>query len=200
VDVRAQILRTDEQGNVVRLIGVVQDITERKRIEERLRRHSEELERQVEDRVAELTANAEQLRLVVENIPAMVVHYDRDLVCRFANRHYAENMNRSGDALLGRHIGEILDAQYASDPQGWARRALAGEIVRYERERGGRVLDVTLVPYREPSGSRNGYFGFASDITELKHGERALRASEDRLRRLIDLLPESVFVKDRAGR
>ncbi|MFZ5788988.1 MAG: PAS domain S-box protein, partial [Acidobacteriota bacterium] len=58
--------RLDGAGNVRRMAGIVQDITERKRAEEAQRTLAEQLERRVRDRTAELAANQAALEREVE--------------------------------------------------------------------------------------------------------------------------------------
>jgi PAS domain S-box-containing protein len=52
----------DAEGNVESVMGVVEDISERKRTEEKLRKAQNELERRVEERTAELLRANEQLK------------------------------------------------------------------------------------------------------------------------------------------
>jgi len=59
--------RFDEKGNVVGILGIGEDITERKRAEEELRRHREQLEEMVQVRTADLqVANEELQREIIE--------------------------------------------------------------------------------------------------------------------------------------
>lgn len=55
-------LVTDEDGVPIKTVGVMRDVTERKRMEEELRKHRDELETMVADRTAELTETVDRLQ------------------------------------------------------------------------------------------------------------------------------------------
>lgn len=57
----------DESGNPRRLVGVVQNVTAKKNVEEALRRSTEELEQRVQERTAELRSSAEALQTLLED-------------------------------------------------------------------------------------------------------------------------------------
>ena len=54
--------------------------------------------------------------------------------------------------------------------------------------------------YRDLSGSVQGVFAAARDITHLKAAQDALRYSEQKYRDLADLMPQTIFETDLKGR
>jgi PAS domain S-box-containing protein len=104
-----------------RIIGVVQDITEEKRIERELRELNDELERRVADRTIELRESISELDAfsysVAHDLRAPVrgiVGYSQILLEEFGDaitgqgRHYLERMR-----TVGLHMGRMIDALLA---------------------------------------------------------------------------------------
>ena len=88
---------------IIRSIGMVHDITERKRAEEALRKLNAELEERVAEQTAEIrrtceAVEAERQRFynVLESLPAYVVLLTPDYHVPFANRFFRERFGESG--------------------------------------------------------------------------------------------------------
>jgi PAS domain S-box-containing protein len=64
---RGHIIR-DADGAVIRMIGAIQDVTQRRQLEESLRQSKATLERRVQERTAELEALTESLRLLAAKL------------------------------------------------------------------------------------------------------------------------------------
>lgn len=90
----------DDNGVVLRLMGLTHDITERKQAEEEIRKLNAELEQRVRDRTRELAASEEQHRLLFETALQGVVYQDAG--------GKVVSMNSAAVRILGKTPGEYL--------------------------------------------------------------------------------------------
>jgi PAS domain S-box-containing protein len=172
----------DAEGRIVNFVSVKQDITERKLTEQAL------------------TEQREQLRMMTDNIPAMIAYVDHSEKFHFVNRAYEDWLDRGAADILGHNLAEILGPDGYEGVRGQVTKALAGETVNFERNVSDadgreRFQSVTYIPHRDDrSGKIRGFFALATDITERKASERELRWNH----RLLDLISaaQSQFIVD----
>jgi diguanylate cyclase (GGDEF)-like protein/PAS domain S-box-containing protein len=143
-----------EQGEPARIVGAIQDISERKRLEQA---------------VQDLNAT---LRAVLESIPASVVVVGVDLRYRFVNQSFERLQGKARAGVIGRPLLEVLGTDEFEWRRPWIERALAGESVGFERlaPLGSTAthLSMSLVPLRLDSGEVDGFIGVAHDVTPQK--------------------------------
>ncbi|MBI4290395.1 MAG: PAS domain S-box protein [Betaproteobacteria bacterium] len=161
-----KVVERDAQGRALRVIGINADITERKRAQ------------------LALAANEAQLRLITDNVPAMIGHYDENEICRFANSAYAALYGQTVPGIRGRHLHLIAGGETYRAIEPFIRAALAGETVQYERTHRSeaepeRALAVSLVPQPNASGRPAGFYVMIIDVTERKQAEQALLAAKN---------------------
>ena len=83
-------MELDEQNNPWRMLGTLQDITERKRIE------------------GELQHSAEQYRLVTNAMPALIAYVDAEQRYQFANQGYEDWFGLSPEDIKGKQVREVV--------------------------------------------------------------------------------------------
>jgi diguanylate cyclase (GGDEF)-like protein/PAS domain S-box-containing protein len=132
-----------------------------------------------------------ELRAVMDSVPAMICYADTGLRLAYANQRYADWVGWSREALLGRHVREIVGAETFALMEPHLQQVLAGQEVRYERRerrRDGtpRDFEVHYVPNFDARGAVCGYFVMLNDVTERKKDEEMLYflANHDQLTRL----------------
>jgi PAS domain S-box-containing protein len=76
---------------------------------------------------------------------------------------------------------------------------LANHTVLVSRDGSERPIDDSAAPIREASGSVGGAVLVFRDITERRRADRSLRASEGRLRFVLDSMPQKVFTARPGG-
>ena len=159
VSVRAAPVVVD--GKVLGYSGTVDDITTRIKSEQAL------------------AASEQRLRTLADALPALVACVDADLRIVFCNRACAKAWSGGSDALLGLALEQVLSVSEYAQILPRLQRALAGEIVTFEREVGDgdgyRCEESTCLPQLD--GGRNviGAYLMVQDITVRKLEQHRLR-------------------------
>ena len=191
----------DDDDNVVGIVGVNRDITERKRLENEVRRYSEHLEKMVDERTRKLEESESRLRLITDSLPALISYLDAELRYAFANKAYEEWFGKPASEIIGRHIRDVLGEQTYQRTVSHLDAALSGKIQSYDyelphRSRGTRYVTATYVPEFGADGQVRGIFVLGTDVTDRKRAEVALRESEQKYRELFEASPVSLWEED----
>lgn len=127
-----------------------------------------------------MTASAEVLRRLVDHVPSMMAYWDDRLCCQFANRAYAVWFGVDPDALVGRHISELLGPELYAKNEPFMRAALRGEPQIFERAIPGPdgVVRHSIAYYTpDLDGDRvRGFVAYVTEVTRLKQAEAKLEA------------------------
>ena len=166
----------DEAGRIVGASSVERDITEHKRVAERLR-----------DQEA-------RLRLLVERMPAVLWTTDAEFRITFSAGAGLAASDWHPDQMLGTRLLEYFQTD---GPQFLSMaahvRALQGEPVSYETTWNGQTFEARVEPLRDSEERIVGCIGTALHAPARKQAEEALRISEARYRSLFEGVVHGIY-------
>jgi PAS domain S-box-containing protein len=146
----------DEDGKPIGFVGVSRDITERKRVEDRLRKSEEEY------------------RSLVESTEDSVYLVDRDCRYRFTNKKHLSRLGMPKKQVIGKTYGELHSEDETKEFAKIVERVFkTGKSVSQEHRShwGNRYVLRTLSPVKESEGIVTAVTVISKDITERKEGE-----------------------------
>jgi PAS domain S-box-containing protein len=179
----------NDRGEVAQMVGIIQDITERKLAEEAL------------------TAERTLLRAVVDLLPDRI--YVKDTQSRFllGNEAVAQRMGAASPAdLIGKSDAEFFPPQIAAEFRADELEVLKGVPLINKEESADRtdgapeMILTTKLPLKDGSGKIIGLVGCGRNITDRKQAEQALQESQALYHSLVMQLPVGIFQKDQQGR
>lgn len=187
VQAMAELVLDEETGKPLKLLGSVQDITERKRAE------------------SDLQHRQTELRVLFDVMPAMVWFKDtKDNILR-VNKQVAEAAGRSIEEIEGKPSPEIYPETAAKFYADDLNVIESGKPkLRYVEMLPGpdgakRWLQTDKVPYFDTDGNPIGIVVMAQDVTLRKDAEEALEESEERNRELVENAIDIIYTHDLAG-
>jgi PAS domain S-box-containing protein len=154
---RAQAIY-DQSGQPTRSLGVLLDISQRKRIEEALRKYER----------------------VISNTTDAIALLNRDYIYQIANQAYLTWCNKSEDEVIGNSVRNILGTDlFDNFIQPRLDQCLAGETIQYEKwfdypNLVPQFLSVTYTPLRDAGENISGVIVSLRDLTRLKQAEQML--------------------------
>jgi PAS domain S-box-containing protein len=172
-----------EDGQPVRLRGLMVDITARRQAEEALR------------------ARHQEFQALAENAPDAICRFGRDCRLIYVNPTYVSVLGRTPEQLLGRTPEEVYPGvTVIKDYQRKVQEVLSqGTSLSYEtslealHEEPPHWYHIRLVPERDREGRVVSVLNVGRDITALKETERQLRS-------LTENSPDIIVRYDRHGR
>ncbi len=182
----------DFKGNLMGAMEVLEDITERKNAEEKLREARDNLEEQVKERTAELGESEEKFRTLYDDNPFMYFTIDTDFTILSVNQFGAELLGYTVSELINQPLSKVF---YEKDIK-YAERNLKNAIKNYGQvfhwelrkvRKDGSILWVKETT-RATKGSDGKILVFTAcgDITDRKRAENALKESEKKFRELFN--------------
>lgn len=162
----------DDAGNITGLIGIFWDITQRKQIEEALKR------------------SEKKFRGLVENMGEGVGIVDLNNQFTFANPTLGKIFGGGKDYLIGKSLSQFVDEETLELFHKETKLRQKGKTSRYEftiksGDNTKRILSITASPQLDDNGDLIGTFGIIQDITDRKKNEEELKLYKEELEKKV---------------
>jgi PAS domain S-box-containing protein len=169
-----------ENGEILKIGGMFQDINERKLAEIESRKKSEQLQ---------LLSN--ELEIIIDSIPGLVFYKDTNNRFIRVNKYISEAYKLSKKQLEGINLNDLhsreqAQAYYEDDLQVIRSRQPKINIDEpWETESGIRWVSTSKIPYMDETGEVVGVIGVSMDVTERKLAEEELKKHREHLEELV---------------
>jgi len=171
----------DNDGKIIGLLAIGQDVTERKKTEEMLKKSEERYKR------------------LFNSSPELIMEIDEEGNIFTINPMMEKSLGVPDAKLIGKNIFDILPSEIADQRAKIARNALKeGKNQEVEDVRRGRYFHTIYVPIIYPDGKKTIHI-IAKDITEQKKAEYTLRESEEKYKTIFNSAGDSIISLDDDG-
>lgn len=186
----------DENGNVLRVLGVNTDITERKITDQKIQDLIEQLQKANE----EYSKSEERFRNLADNIPNLAWMADANGWIFWYNKQWYEYTGTTLEEMQGWGWQKVHHPDFVDNVTGeWSTNLLNEEP--YDnifplRSKDGkyRWFLTRVIPIRDKQGRLQSWFGTNTDITEQKDIEENLQITMDELKKSNQELEQFAYI------
>ena len=151
----------DEVGELVAIEGIARDVTERKRVEEALRKAQE------------------FLTGIFDNAPFPIYGVSEEGQIRLVNRYFADFVGIPQDKIIGSFLEDVFTEKEARQFREHNRKVIETEIPVVEEEwteapGGRRYFQTIKFPLRDPGSRADAIGGISIEVTERRRSEERL--------------------------
>ena len=174
----------DAYGKAYATVGLMADITESKRVAERLRLHGSALE---------AAANG-------------IMITDRAGAILWVNPAFTTLAGYTPEEVIGRTPSILKSGIQGPEFYDELRSTITaghvwhGEIVNRRKDGTLYTEEMTITPVRDSAGGISHYIAIKQDVTKRKQAQTALEELQRQQRALLDNIPDIAWLKDRAGK
>jgi PAS domain S-box-containing protein len=178
------------------------DITEIKQAKNVLEKSRERLEREVAKRTEELQIAKTQWESTFDAVPDLIILVDRDHKIIRCNRAFAERIGLKPQDTIGKKCYKLI---HGTDypPDFCPHEKLLKDETDHMEEVYEKTLDaylqITTSPLKDSQGRVYASVHVARDISELKNAQKKISDQLEFMQKLVDTIPNPVFVKNREG-
>jgi PAS domain S-box-containing protein len=173
----------DSSGRLTAISVIARDITERKKIEEKLRE------------------SEEKYRSIVETAKEGIVIIDEEAIITYTNKRLADLLGYTRGEGIGRLIWDFISEESKDIMKlNLKNRCLdthgSYELKLIKRDGSALWVLVNAKPLFDKSGKSMGSMSMLTDITEIKKAEMELKENESRFRNLFEVITSGVAIFD----
>jgi diguanylate cyclase (GGDEF)-like protein/PAS domain S-box-containing protein len=169
-------------------LGSFMDITERKKMEEKL------------------SQSEERYRTIIEEIEEGYYEVDLNGNFTFVSDAICSTLGYSHEELMGLNFKSYVPEELANDAyRKWLEVYQTGEVIKWFpliniRKDGTRInVEDSIAPLRDKEGKIIGFRGITRDVTKRKMMEEALQKSEDYFKEITENSSDVIIITDKNG-
>ncbi len=176
---------TGSGGEVIQILGISTDVTERKRAEE------------------SLLASEEKYRSMVEASPGMIWEIDKQGIFSYISPQTSTQLGYTPEELMGKPFLSLIPPESAPAIKNTFLAHIQDknffkilEVPAHRRDGSPCIIEIRSLPIIGNDGQITGFRGIAQDITDTKKAEEARRESEKRFRIITETIDEVFWMGD----
>ena len=174
----------DAHGRPAYLLGISEDITAQKQMENELR------------------ASELRMQLAMSQFSGILWVVGRDLRFTMSRGQGLTALGLKPDQLVGTRLSDFIRPLAPDSGKLTVRshkQALSGKNLTFEQPAGNFVFNVMLAPVRDAAGEITGVLGLAFDMTEKKRLESLVQSNAATLGLIFDTTSDPMYIKDING-